>query len=274
MSDDTARNEARAPAPPAQSSGGRFGRGAESPAERVVAGAALVPRADRLLDVGCGAGALGLLVGERARRCVGVDGALAVLGKAAAHGVSVQCADLDAAHLPYRDAAFDAVTCLDVLEHVLDPRHLLRELARVLRPGGVLVLTTPNIRYYGFLLTLLGGRFPRTSGDPEGYDGGHLHYFTFADVRLLLGETGRFGDIEELGLYRFTRLTGWGRLKEGVKALLGDRLKREFFSGAVVIRARSLGGGSAPFPNLAPGMAPAEPAVEEPVHVRERRGLE
>jgi methionine biosynthesis protein MetW len=212
-----------------------------------------VPRADRLLDVGCGDGALALLVGERARRRVGVDGALAALAKAAAQGVRVQCADLDAAHLPYRDAAFDAVTCLDVLEHVLDPPHLLRELARVLRPGGVLVLTTPNIRYYGFLLTLLGGRFPRTSGDSEGYDGGHLHYFTFADVRLLLGETGRFADVEELGLYRFTRLTGWGRLKEGVKALLGDRLKREFFSGAVVIRAWSYSeGGSAPLPNLPP----------------------
>jgi methionine biosynthesis protein MetW len=205
-----------------------------------------VPRADRLLDVGCGDGALRLLVGDKVRRHVGVDGALAALGKAAAQGVSVQRADLDAAHLPYRDAAFDVVTCLDVLEHVLDPRHLLRELARVLRPGGVLVLTTPNIRYYGFLLTLLGGRFPRTSGDPEGYDGGHLHYFTFADVRLLLGETGRFADVEELGLYRFTRLTGWGRLKEGVKALLGDRLKREFFSGAVVIRAWSLGRGLCP----------------------------
>lgn len=209
-------------------------------ADRVVAGASLLPRAERLLDVGCGDGALCLLVGERACRRIGVDGALAALGKAAAAGVSVQCANLDGAHLPYRDGTFDAVACLDVLEHVLDPRHLLREMARVLRPGGVLVLTTPNIRYYGFLLTLLRGRFPRTSGDPQGYDGGHLHYFTYTDVGLLLANTARFGDVEEFGLYRFTRLTGWGRLKEGVKALLGDRLKREFFSGAVVIRARRI----------------------------------
>lgn len=207
-------------------------------ADRVVAGAALLPHAERLLDVGCGDGALCLLVGERARRRIGVDGALAALEKAEALGVSVQCANLDGAHLPYRDGAFDAVACLDVLEHVLDPRHLLREMARLLRRGGVLVLTTPNIRYYGFLLTLFGGSFPRTSGDAQGYDGGHLHYFTYTDVRRLLADIGGFDDVEEFGLYRFTRLTGWGQLKEGMKALLGDRLKREFFSGAVVIRAR------------------------------------
>ena len=68
--------------------------------------------------------------------------------------------------------------------------------------GGVVVPTTPQIRYYGFILTRIRGRFPRTSGDPEGYDGGHLHYFTFADVRGLLEETGTFGGIEEFGLYR------------------------------------------------------------------------
>jgi 2-polyprenyl-3-methyl-5-hydroxy-6-metoxy-1,4-benzoquinol methylase len=206
-------------------------------ADRMVAGAALLLRSMRLLDVGCGDGTLCLMVGEEARRCIGVDGAMPALRKAAAQGLAVQCADFNAAHLPYRDGAFDAASCLDVLEHVLDPRHLLRELARVLEPGGVLILTTPNIRYYGFVLTLLRGRFPPTSGDPGGYDGGHLHYFTFADVRSLLGEAG-FAAIEEFGLYRWTRLGPGGTLKERVKALLGDHLKREFFSGAVVIRAR------------------------------------
>ncbi|MBI4014075.1 MAG: class I SAM-dependent methyltransferase [Candidatus Rokubacteria bacterium] len=209
-------------------------------ADRVVAGAALAPAAARLLDVGCGDGTLLARLDGKARRLVGVDGRLPACLAAATRGAAAQCADLDARHLPYRDAVFDAVTCLDVLEHVLDPRHLLRELARVLRPHGTLVLTTPNIRYYGFVLTLLGGRFPRTSGDPDGYDGGHLHYFTFADVRELLAAAG-FEAIEEFGLYRWTRLSPWGRAKERVKVALGDRLKREFFSGAVVVRARRRG---------------------------------
>jgi SAM-dependent methyltransferase len=209
----------------------------ERPADRLAAAAALLPpRAERLLDVGCGEGTLQRLCPGRYPFLVGAEGDAGAARAARAHGVRVQCADLDAPHLPYRDAAFDAAACLDVLEHVLDPRHLLDELARVLRPGGVLVLTTPNIRFYPFLVALIGGRFPRTSGDPRGYDGGHLHYFTFADVQRLLVEAG-FAVIEEFGLYRFTRLTRWGRVKERVKALLGDRIKREFFSGAVVVRA-------------------------------------
>lgn len=206
-------------------------------AERLVAGAALVPPVNRLLDVGCGEGSLiGLLEGK-ARLSVGLDCSFVAAQKASAKGLRVQCADLNAHHPPYRDSVFDAVTCVDVIEHVLDPRHLLRELARVLRPSGILVLTTPNIRHYPFVLSLIRGRFPRTSGDPEGYDGGHLHYFTFTDVRHLVEEAG-FGAIEEFGLYRWTPLTAWGRVKEAIKAVLGDHFKREFFSGAVVVRAR------------------------------------
>lgn len=211
-------------------------------ADRVVAGAALLPPVERLLDVGCGDGSLILLLKENAGLAIGMDHAFSACLESRAKGFQVQCADLDAPHLPYRDAVFDAVTCLDVVEHVLDPRHLLREVARVLRPRGVLVLTTPNIRYYAFIQTLVRGRFPRTSSDPEGYDGGHLHYFTFADVRDLLRASG-FGAIEEFGLYRWTTLTAWGRVKENVKACLGEHLKREFFSGAVVVRATKLAAG-------------------------------
>jgi SAM-dependent methyltransferase len=212
----------------------------DRPADRIVAGAALLPAVDRLLDVGCGDGALRVQLDGRARLTLGLDRHLPACRAATGRGLVSQCAELDARHLPYRDGVVDAVACLDVLEHVLDPRHLLRELARVLRPRGTLVLTTPNIRYYGFLLALARGRFPRTSGDPEGYDGGHLHYFTFADVGELLEAAG-FEAVEPFGLYRWTGLDAWGRAKERVKALLGDHVKREFFSGAVVVRARRRG---------------------------------
>lgn len=207
-------------------------------ADRLVAGAALLPAVDRLLDVGCGDGSLGLILRGKARLAVGVDGQRQAGLDARSRGLRVQCADINAGHLPYRTGAFDAAVCLDVIEHVLDPRHLVRELARVIRPGGTLVLTTPNIRYYGFIVTLIRGRFPPTSGVLEPYHGGHLHYFTFADVRGLLEEGGAFVAIEEFGLYRWTRVSPWGRVKEAIKSLVGDHIKREFFSGGVVVRAR------------------------------------
>jgi SAM-dependent methyltransferase len=129
-----------------------------------------------------------------------------------------------------------------VLEHVLDPRHVLRETARILQPHGVLILVTPNIRYLPCLWTLACGQFPRTSGDPAGYDGGHLHYFTYRDVRELVQHAG-FGHVEEFNFADWnTRLTQWhgrGRrfLTYRLTTLLGRRLQREFFSSSVVIRA-------------------------------------
>jgi SAM-dependent methyltransferase len=50
----------------------------------------------------------------------------------------------DVQHLPHPDEAFDVVVSCETIEHVLTPREAVRELARVLRPGGQLLLTTPN----------------------------------------------------------------------------------------------------------------------------------
>ena len=63
----------------------------------------------------------------------------------AVEGMSVDVANLNTEALPYPDASFDLVTCTEVIEHLEHYRAALREMARVLRPGGVLILTTPNV---------------------------------------------------------------------------------------------------------------------------------
>ncbi|VVM06947.1 putative S-adenosylmethionine-dependent methyltransferase/MSMEI_2290 [Methylacidimicrobium cyclopophantes] len=60
-------------------------------------------------------------------------------------GQKVDVADLNRDPLPYESAFFDAVSCTEVIEHLDDYRRLLREIFRVLRPGGIVVLSTPNI---------------------------------------------------------------------------------------------------------------------------------
>lgn len=59
--------------------------------------------------------------------------------------VKVAVADLSVQNLPYKDASFDLVTCTEVIEHLEHYRETLREMYRVLKPGGSLVLSTPNI---------------------------------------------------------------------------------------------------------------------------------
>ena len=75
----------------------------------------------------------------------------------------------DVAQLPFRDDSFDTVTCCETIEHVLDPPRAARELARVLKPGGRLYLTTPSYLnatglYRGWLR--LNGRRYDEGGQP------------------------------------------------------------------------------------------------------------
>lgn len=102
----------------------------------------LVPRGGRHLDVGTGNGDGTALLGRRGVRAVGLEYGFKSALLAARGGSSI--ARGDARRLPFAPAAFDSVTCLDVLEHVPRPGEALGEMARVLRPGGALILQTPN----------------------------------------------------------------------------------------------------------------------------------
>jgi SAM-dependent methyltransferase len=95
----------------------------------------------RLLDVGCAAGWLLKHAGERGWEARGVELSPAAVATARSHGLDVIQGDLIGARLPA--ASFDLVFMGDVLEHVPDCRAVLDEVARVLRPGGLLYLRGP-----------------------------------------------------------------------------------------------------------------------------------
>ena len=163
----------------------------DGPNEIIEAVEAVLGSGSELLDVGCGAGSVADLARARFQRVCGCDVSIHALRHASLRGMVVVCVDLNADVLPYRDNSFDCVTCLEVIEHVVDPLRLLKELHRVLRPHGQLVITTPNIRYVRNILKLVReGRFPHTTTDTFVWGGGHLHYFTRADLAQLLGEAG------------------------------------------------------------------------------------
>ena len=103
--------------------------------------------ADRdVLDVGCNTGyGTVRLVGD-ARSITGVDVSAAAIDQARARpgGEHVEFRVIDGLTLPFADGSFDLVTSFQVIEHVTDTASYLREIKRVLRPGGEVLVTTPN----------------------------------------------------------------------------------------------------------------------------------
>ena len=102
----------------------------------------------RVLDVGCQLGALPVALSELGADVTGVDVDDALLEgarlRARCYDATATFARAEAEALPFADASFDVVTFVDVIEHVRDPRAAVKELSRVLKPGGTLYLFGPN----------------------------------------------------------------------------------------------------------------------------------
>lgn len=101
-------------------------------------------RGGSVLDAGCGEGYGTDILARTARAVVGVDLDAGIVRRAAQRYRRASFEPADVVSLPYPDASFDAVVSLQVIEHVAQPGAFLQECGRVLRPGGTIVLSTPN----------------------------------------------------------------------------------------------------------------------------------
>ncbi|HVO35566.1 MAG TPA: class I SAM-dependent methyltransferase [Gemmatimonadales bacterium] len=134
-----------------------------------------------LLDVGCGGGAFLDRMRALGWRVLGVDSEPRAVEFARTHrGLDVVAGTLEEQR--FSDGRFDAVTASHVVEHVHNPRSFLRECARVTRPGGRVVLVTPNIESLG--RRRLGGSW--IGLDPPR----HLHLFSRATLSRLAEQAG------------------------------------------------------------------------------------
>ncbi len=105
-----------------------------------------LPRDARILDIGVGTGTnLRMLSEEGFHRVEGLDSHDEAIRFCAAKGLPPVCKG-DACELPHSDAHFDVILSTDIIEHVGDDRRALREMRRVLKPGGRLLVTVPAFR--------------------------------------------------------------------------------------------------------------------------------
>ncbi len=150
------------------------------------------PGVTRILDVGSGIGELSGLI--RSRHGSGVRVIATDLGFDSIHRAAGMCAERgsdspevrfvqgDIYRLPYGDGSFDAVVASEILEHLEEPRDAVREIARVIRPGGFVVLSTPYREKMRYTLCIHCNKKTPVNA--------HLHSFDDTVLQALLTEAG------------------------------------------------------------------------------------
>jgi len=173
----------------------------------------------RLLDVGCGNGAFLSFAIDAGWNAVGVDADPLAVAAARSRGLTVHA--VNAQSLPFESGCFDVVTVSHVLEHVHEPRSLLKECLRVLVPGGQLWLETPNVASAGHKVF---GRAWRGLEPPR-----HLTIYSRKALASMIEEAGferirfRFHGKAASAVWRESRLL-WAKCNDGKGAPLTVRL--------------------------------------------------
>jgi 2-polyprenyl-3-methyl-5-hydroxy-6-metoxy-1,4-benzoquinol methylase len=138
-----------------------------------------------LVDVGCGAGQLRSHVREQFARYVGVD---AVRYAEFPADAEFHLVDLDTGKASLPDACADAVAAVETIEHLENPRAFMRELTRLAKPNGLVVVTTPNQLSLLSLLTLVVKH--RFSAFQDAHYPAHLTALLEVDLKRIAAECG------------------------------------------------------------------------------------
>ncbi len=154
----------------------------------------MVGRNKRVLDLGCSLGNIskGLLANRN--EVYGIDVAKESVDFCKKLGIKAKVHNVEEGKMPYKDDFFDVVVFSEVVEHLFNTDHAIREIYRVLKKGGYLIITTPNIAALNRRLKLFLGLNPgidlgiESSGDERAI--GHIRYFTFDSLKKLLRRNG------------------------------------------------------------------------------------
>lgn len=141
----------------------------------------------RVLDVGCDEGFAARDLVNHGFQVCGIDKNPVALEKATCYYQHTVLADVENERPPL-DGPFDVIIFADILEHMRDPVTVFRHFAELLAPGGLVVVSVPNVAHWYVRLHLLRGRFDY---GPRGIlDETHLRFFTLRSAKGFLDESG------------------------------------------------------------------------------------
>lgn len=143
-----------------------------------------------ILEAGCGRGGTGALAlrAGKAGRYVGIELFPSAAAEARQSLSEVIEGDVETLSLPFEAASFDALVLSEVLEHLRDPWAVVARLGALVRPGGMVLASSPNIAHWRIVLALACGRFEPADMGPM--DRTHLRWFTPATFRGLFEGAG------------------------------------------------------------------------------------
>lgn len=146
-----------------------------------------VPSAEpplQILDIGCGTGNNSSVMAAKGHRVTGVDISDHAIERYRRNGFEGQTMDIEKG-LGFPGESFDLAFCSEVIEHLVRPERFAAETYRVLRPGGQLVLSTPNSAFWLYRLAAVLGLAVSDLQHPM-----HLRFFTRRNLKRLLEQAG------------------------------------------------------------------------------------
>jgi 2-polyprenyl-3-methyl-5-hydroxy-6-metoxy-1,4-benzoquinol methylase len=141
------------------------------------------PAEIRLVDVGCSRGQFVDFATQAGFSAEGVEPAPDIATAARASGLNVRTGLLEEQH--YAEATFDAVSLFEVVEHLREPLPLLRVCRRILKPGGILLISTGNAA--SWTVAAMGARWDYFHIEK---DGGHISFFNPASIAVMAQNAG------------------------------------------------------------------------------------
>jgi 2-polyprenyl-3-methyl-5-hydroxy-6-metoxy-1,4-benzoquinol methylase len=134
-----------------------------------------------ILDIGCYDGSLGEVVLKKGYKVYGVEAHHEASRRALEKGIEVVKRDIEEG-LPWPDNTFDCVIAAEIIEHLYDTTRFIKEIGRVLKPGGVFVMSVPNIACLTNRLRLLLDLYPRYCDYRAENAAGHIRVYTMGSA--------------------------------------------------------------------------------------------